>query len=987
MALGTLGSIIHGMAQPVGYLFLGKALNAFGDNLGDNHVTVKALEKVVPFVWYMAFATFPAGILEIGCWMYASVRQMARLRLAYLRAMLCQEIGAFDTDLTNGKIISGITGPFSLELCNILLWNPHCCHMLWEVSLLTFVVAPTILVIGGTYTKKMNTISAMKTLFVSEATSMVEQTISQIKTVFAFVGENSAIKSFSVSLEKLFSLSKGEALIKGVGTGTLQFLIFCAWALIIWIGVLAVTSKKARGGDILAALMSILVGSISLFFAAPGIQIFNQAKAAWYEVFKVIRRKPSISYDSRGKEKVQKISGNIEILDVYFAYPSRPEKLALEGFSLEILIDNDNIKDLDLKFLRKNIGAVSQEPSLFAGTIKDNIKVGNMNASDQQIRDEAIMRMHIVYHSTSKSVFNRGQGGVQLSGGQKQRIAIARAILKNPPILLLDEATSALDSESEKLVQDALEKAMRGRTVILIAHRMSTIINADIIAVVENGQATKTGMHRSLLDSSKFYNNLFSIQNIGQIHESRATEFSEDLVSANEQFSPLDTEGKEETRYLKDYLSDYSDDEGKKRRKPMITFFRIWYVLGRRELEKIATGSIAAAFVGVSKPFFGFFIITHYFYGVVGEKAMGNLRQAPFSGILRNELAWFEKLENNVGSLTSRVIDTSMLKTIISDQMSVIVQCISSILIATVVSLIINWRMALVAWAVMPCHFIGGLILAKSTKGFAGDSAASHHEVVTLASESATNIRTITSFCYEEHIMRKGRMSLEQPMKRSRKETRIEDGIRAYQIFFLTAPSITELWTVIPTVVSAINVLTPVFKTLDRRTEIEPDSPEDTHQQNIKGKIEFQNVVLNFPLRPEVTVLNKYSLQIEPGTKVALVGPSGAGKSSMLAILLRFYDPNQGREPLLFSSSLRDNICYGIEHASEAEIMEVSREANIHEFISNLPDGYNTLVREKGCKLSGGQKQRIAIARPLLKRSAIFLMKQQVYLMRSPKEP
>ncbi|KAK8698726.1 hypothetical protein V6N13_114835 [Hibiscus sabdariffa] len=1066
MALGTLGSIIHGMAQPVGYLLLGKALNAFGDNLGDKNGTVKALEKVVPFVWYMAFATFPAGILEIGCWMYASERQMARFRLAYLRAMLSQEVGAFDTDITSGKIISGISYHMSIIQDAIGEKLGHflssfatffsgifiaviCC---WEVSLLTLVVAPTILVIGGTYTKRMNTISATKTLYVSEATSMVEQTTSQIKTVFAFVGENSATKSFSKSLEKLFSLSEGEALIKGVGTGMLQSVTFCAWALIIWIGAIAVTSGKAKGGDVIAAVMSILFGSVSLTFAAPDIQIFNQAKAAGYEVFKVILRKPSISYDSRAKEEFQ-ISGNIELRDVYFAYPSRPEKPVLEGFSLsipagkmvalvgssgcgkstvislverfydpsegEILIDNHNIKDLDLKFLRKNIGAVSQEPSLFAGTIKDNIKVGNMDASDQQVRDAAIMANA---HSVITQLPNQystevGQRGVQLSGGQKQRIAIARAILKNPPILLLDEATSALDSESEKLVQDALEKAMRGRTVILIAHRMSTIINADIIAVVENEQVTETSTHRSLLDSSKFYNNLFSIQNIGQIHESRATEFSEEFVSANEQLSPLDTDGKEETRYLKEYLSDYSEFEGKKRRKTTITFFRIWFGLGRRELAKIATGSMAAALAGLLALFTH--TLQHYFYGIVGEKAMGNLRQALFSGILRNELAWFEKPENNVGSLTSRVInDTSMVKTIISDRMSVIVQCISSILIATVVSIIVNWRMALVAWAVMPCHFIGGLIQAKSAKGFAGDSAASHHEVVALASESAANIRTIASFCHEEHILRKARMSLEEPMKRSRKESikygiiqgfslclwniahavalwyttvlfsknqaRFEDDIRSYQIFSLTVPSITELWTLIPTVISAINVLTPVFETLDRRTEIEPDSPEDTHQKKIEGKIEFQNVVFNYPLRPEVTVLNKFSLHIEPGTKVALVGPSGAGKSSVLAILLRFYDPNQGKvliddknikeynlrtlrrqiglvqqEPLLFSSSLRDNICYRTEHASEAEIVEASWEANIHEFISNLPDGYNTLVGEKGANF---QKSPIAEA-------------------------
>lgn len=405
-----------------------------------------------------------------------------------------------------------------------------------------------------------------------------------------------------------------------------------------------------------------------------------------------------------------------------------------------------------------------------------------------------------------------------------------------------------------------------------------------------------------------------------------------------------------------------------------------------------------------------------------------------FAAILRNELAWFEKPENSVGSITSRVInETSTVKTIIADRMSVIVQCISSIVIATAVSMKVNWRMGLVAWAVMPCHFIGGIIQAKSAKGFSSGSTAAHSELVALASESATNIKTVASFCQEEHVIQKAKATLKKPVRKSRVESikygiiqgvslclwniahavalwyttvlvrkhqaSFENSIRSYQIFSLTVPSITELWTLIPTVFSAISVLTPVFQTIDRQTEIEPDLPKDSPCESLKGEIEFRNVEFCYPSRPDITILDSFSLKIEAGSKVALVGPSGAGKSSVLALILRFYDANEGRvlidgknikqynlrnirariglvqqEPLLFSCSIRDNICYGCEGASEAEIIQVSRDANIHEVVSNLPSGYGTTVGEKGCQLSGGQKQRIAIARALLKRPSIMLL-------------
>ncbi|XP_019233478.1 PREDICTED: ABC transporter B family member 14-like [Nicotiana attenuata] len=498
-------------------------------------------------------------------------------------------------------------------------------------------------------------------------------------------------------------------------------------------------------------------------------------------------------------------------------------------------------------------------------------------------------------------------------------------------------------------------------------------------------------------------------------------------------------------------------------------FFRIWFGLNKREIIKTDIGSFAAAFAGTYKPVFGFYVITigvayynpdskekvarysaiftsigllslvahtlqHYLFGVAGEKAMTNLRRALYTAALRNELAWFENPENSIGPLTSRIVnETSTVKTIIADRMSVIVHCISSILIATTVSMKVNWRMGLVAWAVMPCHFIGGLVQAKSAKGFSSDNTVAHSELVSLASESTMNIKTVAAFCYETQILEKAKLYLKRPLRKGRAESikygiiqgislcfwnvahavalwyttvlvdknqaSFEDGIRSYQIFSLTVPSITELWTLIPTVLSAIGILKPVFQSLDRCTEIVPDMPDNASTESIKGEIEFQNVQFRYPSRPEVLVLNNFSLQIEAGVKIAIVGPSGAGKSSILALLLRFYDVNEGKvlidskdirgynlmklraqiglvqqEPLLFSCSIRNNIRYGSEKASEAEIIEVSREANIHEFISNLPNGYDTVLGEKGSQLSGGQKQWIAIARALLKRPAIMLL-------------
>ncbi|XP_059070077.1 ABC transporter B family member 2 isoform X2 [Cryptomeria japonica] len=1024
MVLGTIGGLGHGLAHPGGYLFLGMALQAFGTHQNDTDAMVKALYKVLPYVWYLAVGMLPAGFLEVACWIYTSERQSSRLRLHYMKAILNQEISYFDTDVNVGKIISNITdhidliqdaigekvGHFIFSVSTFIIGVTIAFAMCWQVALVTVVVVPLISIIGATYSKAMVSNFQKTQTYSSEATSIIQETVSQVRTVFAFVGEKIAYESFTKVLEKQMKLSKSGALVKGLGIGVLNATTNLSWALMIWIGALVVTNGYSNGGRVITAVMCILFGGLSLTFAAPDLQAFSQGKAAGYEVFEIMGRKSKISYE-QGKKTLEKIEGCIDIHDVHFSYPSRPEKLILHGFSLSV--------------------------------------------------------------PAGKTVALVGDRGMQLSGGQKQRIAIARAILKNPCILLLDEATSALDSQSERNVQEALDNIMSNRTTLVIAHRLSTIVNADLIAVIERGKVTELGTHIQLLKNSKLYSDMISMQSLtsgkAAANEEDRSENGTQTKLKNESDRLLNSPiypGMDNFESPANSTVTFLPDKGKgPENLEQLSILRILFQMNALEIGKIVTGSVAAATTGISKPLFGYFIMTigvayyspnakdkveryseffvgiaalvfvahtiqHFFFGEVGERVMKTLRETSFSAILGNEISWFDKAENSSSLVSGRIMnDTSLVKSIIADRMSVIVQCISSILIATVVSMIVNWRMALVAWAVMPCHLIGGLIQAWSSKGFATDSAKAHAEISRLGSEAVSNIRTVASFVYEDQIIESVKNCLSTPLKKSRLESlkygtiqgiavclwnvahavallyttilvdkhqaSFKNSVRSYQLFSLTVPSITELWTTIPAVFRAIKVLTPVMNIL--RTN--PQTDGGMQFEFIEGHIEFKDVSFYYPSRSEVPVLRNFSISVNAGTTLALVGASGAGKSSVITLIERFYDPQHGeilidgrdiklynlkwlrkyiglvqQEPLLFSTSIKENILYGNEGASESEIMAAAEVANVHTFVSSLPKGYNTLVGEKGSQLSGGQKQRIAIARIILKRPSILLL-------------
>jgi len=293
---------------------------------------------------------------------------------------------------------------------------------------------------------------------------------------------------------------------------------------------------------------AIIMSSMSLGQTSSFAPDAAKASAAASSIYEIIDRKSSIDPEQEGGLRPQRVEGHIEFRNVHFTYPSRKNVPIFQGFYMdapagktlalvgdsgggkstvisllerfydptqgEILLDGVEIKSIDLKYLRTQISLVSQEPSLFSTTIAKNIAYGKDDVTLDEIIEAAKMANCHNFITALPEGYNTRLGDkyTQLSGGQKQRVAIARAILCNPKVMLLDEATSALDSESEKLVQEALERVMKGRTTIVIAHRLSTIMDADMIAVMKGGQIVERGTHSELVAQGGIYTNLVKRQ-------------------------------------------------------------------------------------------------------------------------------------------------------------------------------------------------------------------------------------------------------------------------------------------------------------------------------------------------------------------------------------------------------------------------------------------------------------------------------------------
>jgi ABC-type multidrug transport system fused ATPase/permease subunit len=370
-----------------------------------------------------------------------------------------------------------------------------------------------------------------------------------ISIVKAFANEWYEIARYDGKIKEVVKIAIKGGKYRGYFASFIIFCLFGAIVTVVWFGVrLSISGEMSVGQLISFVLYSTFVGASFGGIAELYAQI-QKAIGATERVFELLDETPEKINSEHNSASIQKIKGNVTFNNVHFSYPSRKEMEVLKGVSFsanfgqkiavvgpsgagkstiaslllrfydiekgEILVDGKNIYDYDLENLRGNMSIVPQDVILFGGTIRENIAYGKPNASEEEIILAAKQANALNFIESFPEKFETivGERGIKLSGGQRQRIAIARALLKNPSILILDEATSSLDSESEKLVQEALEILMEGRTSIIIAHRLSTIRSANQILVLDNGIIAEQGTHQDLITlENGIYKNLSNLQ-------------------------------------------------------------------------------------------------------------------------------------------------------------------------------------------------------------------------------------------------------------------------------------------------------------------------------------------------------------------------------------------------------------------------------------------------------------------------------------------
>ncbi|KAG2226169.1 hypothetical protein INT45_003314 [Circinella minor] len=1163
-----------GALQPVMIVFFGQFMDDLGGAVsGAATMTPEQManfslldlthDLILVFV-YLGTGALVGAYIAQSFWIVTGENQVRRIRQRYVHAILRQDLGWFDKS-EEGSLTTRLAADTQLiqdgisEKCGVLLQSLGAFITGfviafvkgWNLAVIILATMPVLAACGGAIGYFITKFTLQTQDAYAEAGAIAEQVFSGIRTVFSFSLQNRFALRYEEKLVKARIVGVKRGIHLGLGFACFLFVLFATYGLSFWYGGKLVGDGKMTGATVLIVFFSMIIGAMSLMQLPPNISAVSTAAGAAYKVYSTIDRVPTIDPDSESGLKPEKVVGEIEFKDVMFKYPTRPDTTILKKLSLKIkpgmtvafvgpsgsgkstsvqliqrfydpitgnvTLDGNDLTDINVKWLRAQIGVVSQEPVLFNMTIRQNLLMGiEYEASREEIIEACKKANCHTFISQLPEGYDTlvGEHGGMLSGGQKQRIAIARAILKNPTILLLDEATSALDTQSERLVQRALDAAAADRTTVVIAHRLSTIRNADLIVVMEKGDLIEQGTHDELLSLKGVYSELVRKQQIAtkQVGATEDEEVDEEELMRKENEELLEQQRKineimeqnekQEDNHLVRMSTVSSIDafelklrrekeDRKQRMKQKAPMGKILKQM-RPEWPLLFVGICCAAIAGAIFPCFAlifakvisvmildssnvapgpleganlyafvfvmFGIASFIGYGgqiisfeCAGERYTERLRGYIFRAYMKQEVGYFDDDEHSMGALTSKLaIDSKNVNEMVTKVWGDVTQICSTAITGLVISFVYNWTLTLIILCMAP--FIGGATYYESTihRGFEDETAKANEQSGEVAGEAIKEIRTVQALNKQGHFETKFDRALDRPHKLAMRKAymssvgyALQQGINMYtnavafyagvrlmddgkidfeamivcmMAVLITAQGIGRASVFTSTFAKAKNSALATFEVLERKPLIDPDlEGMEPENKSVKGDIEFENITFRYPARPDMPIFNgEFNLEGKAGQTIALVGPSGCGKSTTIGMLQRWYDPIEGtvrldehntknftlgnlrshmalvgQEPVLFDMTIGENIRFGMGEGqipTQEQVEEAARAANIHKFITDLPDGYNTRVGDKGSQLSGGQKQRIAIARALIRKPRVLLLDEATSALDSESE-
>ncbi|CAF1582735.1 unnamed protein product [Rotaria magnacalcarata] len=804
---------------------------------------IQSIENVVKWYVVLGFLSIFFHTIGFSAYMLSAERQIRRIRFHLFRNILYQDMSYFDILGGKGKLSNMLiddllkmkegVGDKVADFISLLARMVGCLVFAfvkgWKLTLVILSAAPLIVLVFNLTIKFSIKYAKRQIEAYAKANTIAQEVLTGIRIVTAFNGQKKEQDRYAASLSEIPLIGIKKGIVQGlcqifsnVATGV----VFTA-ALGYGQYLIKTECHAYSPGVLVVIFIACLNITWCLNQLLPNLEKFSDATASSSFIFNIISTKSKIdaSRTYEGKQP-SSLKGEIQLKNVTFTYPARLGQPILQNVNItipsgktvalvghsgcgksttlalitrmydpdsgEVLLDGQDIRQLNIEWLRSHIGYVGQEPVLFSGTIEDNIRMGKPHATEDEViqaakmanAHEFILELPEGYRTSAKGM---------LAGGQKQRIAIARAIISNPQILLLDEATSALDNRNTKIVQDALNQVSKGRTTIIVAHRITTIRDADVILVFDKGNVIEHGTHVELM---QIENGIYRTLATQPDQEEDMDEKQQ--LSTNSSLTPIRQRSLSSLQEIP-----LNDDDVKEKNPEKLShfsfhtpFFIKLLKLNSPEKLYLIVGSLCAILYGCVEPVVGLMYSMIYgllanpnleiqslrtqnlslgilgiyvFAGIVqflstvtfakaGEALTLRMRLLTFEAMLRREIGWFDDEKNSVGSLITRLsTDTAALRNLTGTRMNVLFSSLGALILAFTVAFRAGWKLTLVVSCFTPLLILSGYLQGRtqSKAGHVKTAKSFAEEGGRYAIEAIQNIRTIATLNQERFFIEK----------------------------------------------------------------------------------------------------------------------------------------------------------------------------------------------------------------------------------------